>query len=204
VFLGLYFALPFDQTEASYIDVRTLALVPVFFILGLLNLPRRATSTGTVVYYMAIALVAANLAILTLHFRKSSLWLEQYRAIVAKIPEQSHVLPIYTGGRVQNLYTYLHAGSLAVIDRHALIPYQFSGNVGSPMKYFRYVELPYAPTEFWYNEKGGASIDWQRIRATYPYALIMKPFSPARIPLRGHIVAQNDAAELLAIDSSKR
>jgi hypothetical protein len=204
VFLILYIALPFGQTEASYIDVRTLAVVPVFLILGLLNLPRRATSTGTVVYYVAIALVAANLAILTLHFRQNSLWLEQYRAIAAKIPERSAVLPIYTGGRLRNLYTDLHAGSFAVIDRHALIPYQFSGNVGSPMKYFRYVRLPYAPTEFWYNEKRDDSIDWPRVRATYSYALIMKPFSPTRIPLQGRIVAQNDAAELLAIDSSKR
>jgi len=204
VFLILYFALPFGQTEASYIDVRTLALVPVFLILGLLNLPRRAASTGTVVQYLAIALVAANLAVLTYHFRKNSLWLAQYRDIVAKIPEHSDVLPIYTGGRNRNLYTNLHVGSFAVMDRHALIPYQFSGNVGSPMTYFRYEHLPYAPTEFWYQEKRDVNVDWKRVQDTYRYALIMKPFSPARIPLQGRVVAQNDAAELLALDRPTR
>ena len=204
VFLILYIAVPFAQTEASYIDVRTLTLIPVFLILGLLNLPRRATSTGLVVHFLAIALVVANLAVLTYHFRKSSLWLTQYRDIVAKIPEHSDVLPIYTGGRNRNLYTYLHVGSFAVMDRHALIPYQFSGNVGSPMKYFRYEHLPYAPTEFWYEEGRDVNVDWHRIYATYQYALIMKPFSAARIPLRGRVVAENDTAELLALDSATR
>jgi hypothetical protein len=204
VFLILYVALPFGQTEASYIDVRTLALVPVFLILGLLNLPRRATSTGVAVQYLVIALVATNLAVLTFHFRKSSLWLAQYRAVVAQIPERSNVLPIYTGGKNRNLYMNLHVGSFAVMDRHALIPYQFSGDVGSPMKYFRYANLPYAPNEFWYDEKGDLKVDWPRIRATYRYALIMKPFLPTRIPLQGRVVAQNDTAELLAIDTPAR
>jgi hypothetical protein len=204
MFLVMYVALPFAQAEASYIDVRTLALVPVFLILGLLNLPRRATSTGSVVYYLAIALVAVNLAILTFHFRKNSIWIEHYRAVVAQIPEHSHVLPIYTGVRIRDLLMYLHAGSFAVMDRHALIPYQFSGNVGSPMKYFRYDQLPYAPSEFWYHEGKDATVDWRRVSETYSYALIMKPFSPARIPLQGHIVAQNEAVELLAIDGAKR
>lgn len=204
VFLVLYVALPFAQSEASYIDVRTLALVPVFLILGLLNLPRRPTSTGTAVHYLAIAVVAANLALLTFHFRKSSLWLTQYRAVVAKIPEHSNVLPIFTGIRVRSLYMDLHSASFAVLDRHAQIPYLFSGDVGSPMKYFRYVQHPYAPVEFWYVEPWNPSVDWQRIRATYQYALIMKPFSPTRIPLQGHIVAQNDAAELMALDTAKR
>ena len=84
--------------------MRTLALVPVFLILGLLNLPRRATSTGTAVHYLAIALVAANLVLLTFHFRKDSLWLAQYRAVVARIPEHSNVLPIFTGTRVRFLF----------------------------------------------------------------------------------------------------
>jgi hypothetical protein len=204
MFLIMYVALPFAQAEASYIDVRALALVPVFLILGLLNLPRRATSTGSVTYYLAIALVAVNLAILTFHFRKNSIWTANYRAVVAEIPEHSRVLPIYTGVRFRDLLVYLHAGSFAVMDRHALIPYQFSGNVGSPMKYFRYEHLPYAPSEFWYHEGKDASVDWHRVSDTYGYALIMKPFSPARIPLQGHVVAQNDAVELLAIDSAKR
>jgi len=204
VFLALYVALPFAQSEASYIDVRTLALVPVFLILGLLNLPRRATSTGTTVLFLAIALASANLALLAFHFRKGSLWLAQYRAIVAKIPEHSEVLPIFTGIRLRYLYIDLHAASFAVIDRHAQIPYLFSGDVGSPMKYFRYAHLPYAPVEFWYVEARGPGVDWQRVRTTYQYALIMKPFDPARIPLQGRVVAQNDTAELLALDTAKR
>ena len=202
LFLILYVVLPWGQTEASYIDVRTLALVPVFLILGLLNLPRRATSTGTVVHVLAIALVAANLAILTFHFHKSSVWLAQYRAVVAKIPAHSSVLPIYTGGRNRNLYIYLHTAAFAVMDRHAVTPYEFSGNVGSPMKYFRYSRLPYAPTEFWYDE--AREVDWGRVRDTYQYALIMKPFSPIRVPLEGRVVAQNDTAELLALQPSQR
>lgn len=204
VFLVLYVALPFAQSEASYVDVRTLALLPVFLILGLLNLPRRATSTGTAVLVLAIALVTANLALLSFHFHKSSVRLAKYRAVVAKIPEGSEVLPIFTGVRLRYLYIDLHAASYAVIDRHAEIPYLFSGDVGSPMKYFRYVHRPYAPTEFWYSEDRDPTVDWQRIRNTYQYALIMKPFTPTRIPLQGRVVAQNDTAELLALDAAAR
>lgn len=204
VFLVLYIALPFAQSEASYIDVRTLALVPVFLILGMLNLPRRATRTGSAAFYFAIALVAANLALLTFHFHKDSLWLARYRAIVAQVPKRADVLPIFTGIRVRSLYMDLHAGSFAVLDRHAEIPYLFSGDVGSPMKYFRYAHHPYAPTEFWYKEGKDHSVDWQRIRNTYQYALIMKPFDPARIPLQGQIVAQNETVELLARAPSHR
>jgi hypothetical protein len=72
------------------------------------------------------------------------------------------------------------------------------------MKYFRYQRLPYAPPEFWYDRKRDVHVDWQRVRDSYRYALIMKPFSSARIPLQGRVVAQNDAAELLALDSPTR
>jgi len=204
VFLGLYAVLPFERTEASYIDVRALALVPVFLILGLLNLPPRTAGAdsrpGVALQYLAVALVVANLGILAFHLRKSSLWLAQYRAVVAKIPEHSDVLPIYTGGRHRNLYMYLHVDTFAVMDRRAMIPYQFSGDRGSPMKYFRYVRLPYAPEEFWYQSKRDPIVDWKRVRETYRYVLLMKPFAATRIPLQGRVVAENEAAQLLDLE----
>jgi hypothetical protein len=201
LFLAMYFALPSVEVEASYIDVRALALVPLFLVLGLLNLPPR---TATVVakpsdaaICLAAAVAFANLAYLGAHFRRNSVWLAQYRAVVANIPERSVVLPVYTLG-LQH-FVHLHVASFAVMDRHAQIPYLFSGDRGAPMKYFRYVSRPYAPDELWYHARQDSDVDWAQVRKVYRYLLVMKPFDASRIPVDTRTVAESDAAALLAL-----
>ncbi len=201
LFLAMYFALPSAQIEASYIDVRALALVPLFLVLGLLNLPPRTSAVvarpSVAVMCLAAAVAFANLAYLTTHIRRNSVWLAQYRAVVANIPEHAVVLPVYTLG-LQH-FVHLHVASFAVMDRHALIPYLFSGDRGAPMKYFRYVDRPYAPDEFWYHAHQDSEVDWTQVRKNYRYLLMMKPFEASRIPVYTRTVAENDAAALLAL-----
>jgi hypothetical protein len=203
VFLGVYFALPYEQAEASYIDVRALALVPLFMVLGLLNLPLRQSGavarTNFAAIGLAAALALANVVYLAHHFREDDAWMAQYRAVVANIPEHGSVFPVYTATHQRSIYPKLHAAAFAVIERHALIPYLFSGDLGSPMKYFRYAHRPYAPNELWYRASQDSKTDWKQVHESYQYLLIMKPFAPSRIPLKTRTVAENDAAALLAL-----
>jgi hypothetical protein len=204
VFLGVYFALPYQQAEASYIDVRALALVPFFFVLGLLNLPLRqsgaAARTNFAATCLAAALACANLVYLAHHFREDNAWMAQYRVVVAKIPEHGSVFPIYTATHQRSIYPKLHAAAFAVIDRHALMPYLFAGDLGSPMKYFRYAHRPYAPNELWYRARLDSATDWKQVHESYQYLLIMKPFAPTRIPLKTRTVAENEVVALLALE----
>jgi hypothetical protein len=204
LFVGLYIVLPFEQTEASYIDVRALVLVPFFVVLGLLSLPPSTAPSTSRLNAPAICLAAAaacvNLGYLVFHFQKESVWLVQYRAIVADIPANSTVLPVSTERKTGNLLRHLHAASFAVIDRHALIPYLFSGDNGSPMKYFRYVHKPYGPDEIWYQSRWDRLVDWLQVSRQCQYLLITKPFDADRIRISTRTVAENDAAALLAVE----
>lgn len=204
LFFGLYIVLPFEQTEAAYIDVRALALALFFLVLGVLNLPQSTAPWSTRLQAPAICLAAAvaciNLGYLALYFHEQSGWLIQYRAIVARIPPNSSVLPVFTETKLGNVLPYLHVASFAVIDRHALIPYLFSGDRGHPMKYFHYVHRPAAPDELWYYSRSDSTVDWPRVARVYPYLLIIKPFEADRIRIQTHTVAENDAAALLAVE----
>jgi hypothetical protein len=204
LFVGLYIVLPFAQSEASYIDVRALALAPFFVVLGLLNLPASpvpsASRLNALAFWLAAAVACINLGYLVFHFQKESVWLAHYRGIIADIPQRSTVLPVFTDKREGNVLKHMHAASFAVIDRRALIPYLFSGDNGSPMKYFRYVQRPYAPNEVWYPSRWDSQVDWPQVSQQYQYLLISKPFTASRIPIRTRTVAENDAAALLAVE----
>jgi hypothetical protein len=140
-----------------------------------------------------------------------TLRMNRYRAVLAGISEHSHVLPVYTAPKEGITRPFLHAASFAVIDRNAWIPYLFSANVGSPMKYFRYVDRPYAPHELWYlaRTKSDArlpfdsdvspDVDWKQVAAHYQYLLVTKPYDPAYIPIANRVVSENAVAALLAL-----
>jgi hypothetical protein len=204
LFVGLYIVLPFATAEASFIDVRALTLAPFFVLLGLLNLPPSTAPSASRLkapaLYLAVAVACINLGYLVFYFHRESVWLTQYRAIVADIPAKSAVLPVFTQKKAGNVLEHLHAASFAVIDREALIPYLFSGNNGNPMKYFRYVYRPYAPHELWYPSRWDGQVAWPQVARQYQYLLISKPFAASRIPIRTRTVAENDAAALLAVE----
>jgi len=204
LFVGLYSVLPFATAEASFIDVRALTLTPFFVILGLLNLPPSTAPSASRLrapaLCLAVAVACINLGYLVFYFHRESVWLTQYRAIVADIPAKSVVLPVFTQKKAGNVLEHLHAASFAVIDREVLTPYLFSGDNGSPMKYFRYVYRPYAPHELWYPSRWDGQVAWSQVARQYQYLLISKPFAASRIPIRTRTVAENDAAALLAVE----
>lgn len=203
-FVAMYVVLPSAYGDASYLDLRPLALVPLFVMLAWLQLPTGdapapATRSATdAALAFAVLLTAVNLAYLTAHMARDGRWMAQYRAIVAAIPRGTHVLPLYPGTNA--LHPYMHADAFVVIDRGAVVPYLFSGNRGNPQTYFRYNALPYAPPESWYYAAPTAvTVNWDAIRCSYDYLLAMKPFDLRRVPIPTHLVLENDRAALLGV-----
>jgi hypothetical protein len=203
-FLAMYVVLPSSYGDASYLDLRPLAMVPLFLMLACLQLraddaPTHGTGMGTAAALAcAVLLTVGNLAYLTGHMARDGRWMAQYRAIVAAIPRGASVLPLYPGTNA--LRPYMHAGAFAVIDRGAVIPYLFSGNRGNPQTYFRYNALPYAPPETWYYTGPPAvSVNWNAISCSYDYLLAMKPFDLRRLPIAVRLIRENEGAMLLAV-----
>jgi hypothetical protein len=202
-FLSMYIVLPSAYGDASYLDLRPLALVPVFLMLACLYLPDerspmyQARALGAVA--IAVLLAAGNLAYLTVHIVKDNAWVIRYRTVVAAVPRGAHVLPLYPG--TDELRPFMHAASFVVIDRGADIPYLFSGNRGNPQTYFRYVHLPYAPPESWYYEPAppATDVNWGAVACSYDFLLVMKPFELRRIGITTTTVAENESAVLLAV-----
>jgi hypothetical protein len=76
----------------------------------------------------------------------------------------------------------------------------FSGDRGSPMKYFRYLDRPYAPPNDWYRASPPMEVDWREIACSHEFVLITQPFDAQRIGVSGSIAAQNSSGTLLEID----
>jgi hypothetical protein len=122
--------------------------------------------------------------------------MREYRALAAQVPRGAVVLPIVTQPKRGYTNPTAHAASFATVDRDAIVPYTFSGDVGMPMKYFRFRHRPDAPWQFWYQAgfppEGGADV-----LARYAYLLVELPADWQRIPVTGRIVHRNEAAALL-------
>jgi hypothetical protein len=199
-FLVMYFVLPVGYADAWAVDVRALAPATVFLIAACLYLPDAARgSTAALVLPLAALLAIGNLAYLTKHIADDHAWLGAYRAVVAAVPRSAPVLPIYTHHRQGAVAPFLHAGSFVVIDRGGVIPYLFSGDRGSPMKYFRYVHRRYEPDEEWYTVPQPVPVDWEAVACDYDFLLVMRPFDPGRIRVPTTTVTENGSAALLAI-----
>jgi hypothetical protein len=157
VFLAFYWILPREYADSSYVDVRALSITALMLLLACLNLPDASTSGRTFdtlpVLALAGLLAIGNLAYLVRHVGRDDALLTRYREVATWIPRGATVLPIYTRQREGVISPFMHAGSLLVVDRGAVIPYLFSSDRGDAMKYFRYVKRPYMPDEGWYKDQ---------------------------------------------------
>ena len=157
-FLGVYVVLPGTYSGAAYVDVRALPMIVLFILFAVLRLDAGACRdgmqsgsefAGAPALAAAVVLAAANLFYVGWHLEKDNAWMQEYRAVVARIPRGATVLPIYT--RPHGTYGHLeHAAAFVLLDRQGLTPYLFAGNLGDPMSYFSFVKHPYAPVEQWY------------------------------------------------------
>lgn len=204
MFLAMYFVLPLGYADAFYVDTRPLPLVSFFFIAACLALPRNPSPEtqprrAALAVALATLLALGNLAYLARHFIAERAWLEQYRAVVAAIPEHGRVLPVYTHGREGSVVPFLHVSGFVSMDRAALEPYVFAGDNGNPMTYFRYLQRPYDPPETWYGHIPRDPVDWRTVAHDYDFLLVTKPFDPAVFQLPTRKVAESSSATLLAI-----
>jgi hypothetical protein len=108
------------------------------------------------------------------------------------------VLPISTRPQDGATNPYVHAGSFAVIESQARIPYLFVGGV---TPYFTWrTPRPVGPPEFWYLKGWDVAPDLAAAAEAYDYLLVMRPYDPSRGPwVATEVVAENDAAALLRI-----
>ena len=199
-FLGIFFVLPSQYSQAAYVDVRALALISLFVVLARVQLSDDTTSPGIVIPLAAI-LAAANLAYLGMHLASDDAWMKGYREIVARVPRGAAVMPIYTRGREGGMSPLLHTASYIVMDRAALTPYLFSGDGGHPMKYFSYRHRPYRPYQRWYNLGRPDVVDWRTLACSYDFLLVDKPYDPKNIEVRTSAVAENGSAALLKVET---
>jgi hypothetical protein len=203
-FLGVYFVLPTDYVNSSYVDIRALPMVTLLLLCACLRLAEvRAGLGGLGVLGLAALLAVTNLVYVALPLVRNNTWINSYRAVAASIPKGSYVLPVHTETRQPHL---LHVASHIVLDRGAVIPYLFSLESGAPMTYFRYKNPRYAPDHQWYRAQrsaapvAGSEVNWNRIDCDYDFLLVTMPFDPRLIGVPAVTVASNEAATLLAID----
>jgi hypothetical protein len=156
-FLGVYVVLPGTYSGAAYVDVRALPMVALFILFAVLWLDAEARRdsgaasefAGAPALAAAVVLATVNLGYIGWHLEKDNSWMQGFRAVVAHIPRGATVLPIYSLPKTS--FGHLeHAASFVLLDRDALTPYIFAGNLGDPMSYFDFVKYPYAPVEQWY------------------------------------------------------
>jgi hypothetical protein len=202
-FLAMYFVLPLGYSEAYYVDTRPLPLVSFFFIAACVALPRKEPGARAGREKLALALAAllalGNLVYLTRHFLADRAWVTEYRSIAAAIPVHGRVLTVYTHGGEGSFFPYLHTSGFVAMDRAALEPYVFAGDNGNPMKYFRYIRLPYNPSEVWYGTIPRPALDWQQVARDYDFLLVTKPYDPGVLGLATRPLTENSTATLLEI-----
>lgn len=152
-FLGIYVVLPETYSGAAYVDVRALPMIVLFVLFTVLRLAtarlRAGEFAGAPALAAAVVLAAVNLAYVGWHLEKDNAWAQGYRAVVARVPRGSLVLPIYTYPK-STILPLEHTSAFVLLDRQGLIPYLFAGNRGDPMSYFSFRKRLYAPVEQWY------------------------------------------------------
>jgi hypothetical protein len=201
-FLALYFILPKAYSDAWLVDARALPFVTLFLLIACARLGEHSPAVNTRavgILLLAAVLAIGNLASLypSLDFFRERITL--YRAVVAAVPLHARVLPVFNSGPY-GMLPLLHANSFLSIDRSALMPYEFAGDNGNIVRYFRYVRRPYDPPENWAGHPPRMALDWNAIACEYEYLLLTLPFSFDRIPLPTVTVAHNQIAALLSID----
>src|SRR5262249_48679398 len=102
-FLVIYIVLPGQYAEAAYVDVRALAPITIFIILSRAQLaedtPSRPAFSDAFILPFAAVLATCNLVYLAHNLIRENTWATGYRDIIAKIPRDAAVLPVYTAGR---------------------------------------------------------------------------------------------------------
>jgi hypothetical protein len=206
-FLGLYIVFPYSLGDPTYVDVRPLTLVPAFLMLACVYLADERPSLGYgqsgYAWGLGVLFVLGNLLYLANFLISDNAWIGRYRAVVAALPVDARVLPVYTLPKLTThkfMWRCGYCNSFAVIDRDGFIPYMFSGDQGNPMKYFRYRNPRYAPAENWYLDYPRVKVNWNAVACTYDFLLVTQPFDRRRIEIPVRTIAESSSAALLAVD----
>jgi hypothetical protein len=194
-FVLLYFVLPEAQGAIWAIDNRALSFAWLWgALLAAYAAPRLGWTRTLVVVASVVALV--NVLYLSQRLAPIDAFMRDYRAELAELPRGATVLPVTTRPKRGFTNQTAHAALFATIDRDAIVPYIFSGDVGMPMQYFRFRDRPAAPWQFWYQfamppEGGAAAI------GAYSYLLVEQPVDWRRLPVSGRVLSRNAAVAIV-------
>jgi hypothetical protein len=201
-FVAAYFVLPEAKGAIWAIDNRALTYAWLWAaLLAAWAAPRLGWTRGLAAAALAIA--ACNLALLAVRLQPVDAYMREYRALAAQLPRGAVVLPVLTQAKLGYVNPTAHAASFATIDRDAVVPYTFTGDVGMPMHYFRFRARPEAPWQFWYQAGYPPDVSPAAL-ARYPYLLVELPADFGRIPVSGRIVRRNAAVAIVATAPGER
>jgi hypothetical protein len=199
VAVGLYIAIPVNGGDVGSLDSRALVYPPIFLMLAGIYSADEGGGMSWRLPTFAACLALANLVVAATVLLPLNSAMGRYRELLRDIPAGATVLPVDGVPESYVPNAFLHAGGFATIDRHALMPYLFAGDINPPMLYFLYRHRPPAPGEHWLFEKPDTPFDWTTFGNTYQYVVSTTHLTDP--PFRAHVIRSNDVAELLQVDT---
>jgi hypothetical protein len=187
-----FMMLPVATATVYDVDNRALPFLSMFFMLLVGYVSNVLPSRRWIVTGAVMTIVVCNGVYVYSHLLKHNRFLAEYDKLIPEIPPGKVLLPVATRPAEGRVATGIHQGLLYTVYGKGLTPYIFN-RTGGEFNYFRYKNLPYAPSLFWYLR--GGEVDWLRVRNIYNYIIIAKPFNPSKLDLTGwHPLLVNDAA----------
>ena len=199
VLVTLFFVLPIGFGPAGDVDIRALPYTAVVALLHVCRLASPEVLRRYWVRSVCFFLSFANLGYLACYLVPINAHVAGFTEALDTVPAEQNLLGISTRPAYGRLHFSLHTTEIYMTTRGGFVPYVFSYNSSQDqLGYFQYKRYPYAPSMFWYDR--WEPVDWNRLRQTYDYVLIEKPYDPKRVEL-DHLdrIFENDDAVLFRL-----
>jgi hypothetical protein len=198
MFAALYVVLPLEHGGIYDVDNRALSPALLFLLFAGVRAFDTTTAGRNWQPALAIAVAGLNLLYLGVEVLPQNRDLTAYKNIAHEVPSSARVLPVNTRPAMGRYEAFPHAGAFITAESGALTPYLFSAPSQPNIGYFRYLHRLQAPSLFWYTRNDDV-VNWEKVRQTYDYLLVTRPYEASRIQLPVEVVRSNDVAVLLRI-----
>jgi hypothetical protein len=179
------------------VDIRALPFIWLFAAVALV-LVLEAPAVRRV-GIAAVGVCAAHLVALSPTLAHDNAEMREYRRVAAMVPPGAKVLTILTRPRRGAVSATAHAGSFAMIDARAVVPYTFTGTYDAPMPYFNFRRrLPPFPWQWWYVNQPGFR-PAPRMVGEWDYLLVQRPVDWRRVPASIEVMERNDVVMLARV-----
>lgn len=195
--LGAYFVLPAELGPATDVDTRATLFIVVLGIVALLQFVNEDAFRTKGYFLLAFLVSLGNLLYLAFYLVPANRHLEQHLALLEGVPRGEKVFTVSTRREQGRLHFSFHPPETAIVERQLMIPYLFTANLsGEQLSYFVCQHPLYIPGHLWYVDD--KSIDWVKVRRSYSYLLVEKPFEMGRLDSGIVLVSENSSGALFA------